>query len=311
MKRKYYNTNNKLFTPGAITTLAGKLDNGDKLKANDKLTDDELKQVPPLFAGLEPDFIPSEIEDRADIKGMAGRDFKALLYIMYMYPRSAYRTGPAQITASDYCSAVSLPLVGFKKYRNKNYNDWRISSSYFEIVDGHPVCSNVDKFIAVDMLLGYGLRSTEATNEGIMTTELWGLQTASAFLELSPDTSGLSPELVRIMRKLGFGNRKGNYATGYGSSTIAQHDVQLILKRELTPQERYWIRFHNNCNQVLRHLITQRWCYYRLQRSDNMIGSFSDWDTHITSIDTDANSMLGVRPKQQTILNDNKGLFGL
>jgi hypothetical protein len=285
---------------------------GFKLKAGEKLTDTQMARIPSMFAKLEPDFdVRSIINDKqyenSEGKSFLGKDLKALIALMYNKPRTAYwNSSRAQIHDTSFCSGVPLPLLGFKRFRGMTYNDFKLSSSCFEDtgeifnIKIRPDC--VEKLWHLDQLLGYSLASTSVEQHigtySVETTPLYGLGMLCALPADLPWTG----KVIRILREHGIGNRRGSFASTFGASEVQFNDI----KEDLLDTEKDFIRLYNNCNQTVRHLLTQRWAWYGNHRNTDMICDFRDWNNVPKSVDSDFE---GLKPKE--VITSSLEMYGL
>lgn len=322
MQVKFHNSTTKsIYSPNRIRDMLVLLESGEKLSTKEMLKDGDMAQIPKLFSQLPFDVNILGIEndskiETADGLSMLGSDFKALMLMMYKYTRSNYfkPENPGYRTA-HLSAAVPLPLVGYRNFKKRAFNDWKLPSDYFFVGDDGVLRikdQHMSDLFQLDVLLGYGLSSTSIDAEGVVTVNgLWGLSFASEWA--ARNKLQLSTAAVRFLQNNSLGKRRGNIGTAYGCSDIKLSDycASLQIKEDNVEATNAWRLYDRSC-QLIRHLLAQRWCYYNLHRSDDMIGGLGNWDTHVTSINKDSTSMAGIQPKQsQKTGKTAMELFGL
>lgn len=316
MKVKLYNKNDNLYTPGRIVELYEKLSDNVKLTYKDKLQDTDMAQIPKLFSRFPRGTNVLEVENDAEIatmdgKVMTGRDFKALLLVMYKYTRSAYwHSKESMIYNSSLAAATPLPLSGFKTHQKIDYEDWVIPGWKMDD-DGNPYLDDLMPVFLLDLYLGYALSSTELTDDGVIQLKgKYGLARARAYT----DAIGgfvITARMVRAFRELGMGKRRGNYASAFGASDMTLEEFANHTQHSTEDEDliKTWRVYNKSCT-LIKLMLGQRWCWYNLQRSPEMVGQITNWDKHYASIDKDSALGAGIAPTTRTN-KSTKELFGL
>ena len=84
---------------------------------------------------------------------------------------------------------------------------------------------------------------------------------------------------------------------GFHVSNPGEADEEAI-GTELNKGQKLWLSIHNNGTQNIKHMLTQRWAYYYLHRSDDMITNPFSWDKVLPTIDSPSTVMSGLQPKE-------------
>ena len=288
-----------LLSGGYLFSLAERLFAGEKLSAKEKLSESQLHQVVNMYSKLSPDFDIREIENDKtyqthDGKDFLGKDLKAITALMYSKPRSAYLNNKRPfIYDTSLCAGVPLPMLAFKRHRNLCFNGFRMSPKDFNVHEGGIIeCLEVEKMWKLDQLLGHSLASTSLENGSVHINETYGLGMLCGLQ--SEDIKGWTYKPVRILRELGFGKRRGNFASTFGASSVPLNTIE----EELTKDEKAFVLLYNHSNAAVKHLLTQRWAWYGNHRNDDMICDPRNWDNTPLSVDKDSNSFIGIKPQQ-------------
>ncbi len=308
---KFQSLNTSIFERDRLFNLLQEIREGKPAKNCNRLTPDQLLQIPSIYATLDPkDNIP-DIADDAEIKTVNdkiiyGKDLKAITMLMYTKPRTAYCDFKQEKQMRSLASgAVPIGLLGFKRFRNIPYDRWRQAINIPYTYDKGKIELNIDdetfrKIFKVDLLLGKTYASTYY-DEIDDTVKLnldnkWGLILLSAFLgdEWKP-----TAEDIRYFRD-NMGNYRGSFATTYGAARIETGS-------DMSPI----VRLYNKCDTAMRLLLAQRWAWYGMHRNSDMICDFQNWDKIPKNIDNMAGSMMGLKASPPTSGNLGKGVFGV
>jgi len=294
------------FEPGKLTTLAEEVLSGKARKEYTGLSLDELARVPTIYGTLDPrechvlDLEDEKIYKTSNGNELLGADIKSLTMLMYAKPRSAYVefARVKQCHQTMYSGAVPLPLLGFKRFRDLNYNLWRgmfehyasIDPKTFQLVERRK--NALEKAFRIDALLGNTLASTKynsATDQIEWDTKGFGLLLLSSLIG-----KGWRPnaETLNYLRVKGMGNYKGSFATTYGSARV-DNSTDDNIDSDI-------IKMYNAATTPLRLLITQRWAWYGNHRCDDMICDLQDWDIMPQKHDTITNAFIGLKPQKGT-----------
>lgn len=273
-----FNTNSiktrNIFEPGFLTQLTDDVISGKPSAEIRKLTTDEMQRLPEIYAPLnyKPDMLKElSVNDFIDGnsvyktpngKDITGEDIKAITMLMYLKPRTAYwKPDKPQIYDSSCCGAVPLPMLGFKRFRNINYEDWFIADQDISVV------------FNLDLLLGATLSSTKYDDSAgeVCWNKSLGLYRLS-----DNRGGGTRPNAndVKRFRTKGMGNHAGSYASVYGTSQVPEEGANLSDK------------LYNRCTTPMRLMLAQRWAWYGKHRNSDMICDFEDWDNIPKDIET-------------------------
>ena len=283
MAIKYYNRN--IYKPGTLYNLYKDLkehkasQQGGYIK--NRLKEQELSRLVEIYAAARPgtDFLAIKNEDilkTPEGNEVTGKDFKAMIRMVYEFPRGQY-SDIKQVENTSYNCAVPLGLLAYRNYYNKSYNDFRLQPEDFEVSEEYLIePANEDtirKVFNLDLLLGSALASTKLTAEGTLVewNSVYGLASLCAIEKFD-----LKVRIMKDLREPSFGNRRGHFTRGYGANYLKLEDYE----------EEYhdFLRLYNSCNQTLKHMLLQRWVYY-MPNNSNMITDFRDWDKPMASID--------------------------
>lgn len=309
-----------IFEPGRLTTLYTDLMSGADTKTVNRLSLDDLAKVPEIYASLDPNSLDiTELENDGEYltpnkNVILGKDIKALTMLIYDKPRTAYVDygSKSQVHNSNASGAVPLALLGFKRFKNINYDKWRTllkqhtTSTVSFDKSGRVAawCPSNDEDLKVywkiDMLLGKTLSSTyyDASTDTIKWNQKLGLLQVSTL-----KGKGWMPKPIttRFLREAGMGNHRGNFATAWGTARISIDRVPEGVDKDV-------VSLWNACDTPMRLLLAQRWAWYGQHRCSDMICSFADWDAQPENIDKMSNLLKGELPKQVSGLS---GRFGL
>jgi hypothetical protein len=297
-----YNVKQELFEPGRLVTLAEEIYAGKDSKSLNKLTTSEYMQLPSIYGCIDPtkqailDFKDKDELVTSNNKIITGADLRAITMLMYDKPRSAYvNLGKVkQVHESIYSGAVPIPMLGFKRFRNVPYDDWRekfegyvkLNKDTFELEPKKP--GAIELAFKIDILLGKTLASTyyDAGDNTIKWKNRGGLLTLSTLTGKSwrPSTAD-----VRYLREFGMGNHKGNFATAYGTSSMNTN----FENDKVNPRI---VRLWNSLDGPMRLMLGQRWVWFGMHRCSDMICDAQDWDYIPEQIDGTAKGFEGLTP---------------
>ena len=294
------------------------LKSGADVKSVNRLSVDDLARVPEIYGSLEPNKldIPS-IESDAEYvtpnkNVILGKDIKALTAMIYEKPRTAYVDfgKTSQVHNSIASGATPLALLGFKRFRGVDYGKWKkavLDKTTCRItMQGRKLEWTVNNdedlkiYWKLDMLLGKTLASTyyDSSTDTINWNQKMGLMQVSTLWGKGwiPDAT-----TVRYLRDSGMGNHRGNFATAWGTARISEDRIPDKVDKDI-------IRLWNICDNPVRLMLSQRWCWYGMHRCTDMITNIIDWDKQTENVDKLSTSFKGELPKEQ---KDIGGLFGL
>lgn len=299
-----------MFEKGRLQTLLKDLRAGKPTKAVRQLTVDQLAQVPSMFAKIDLNlYIPSLEDDlvfeTANGKKFYSQDLKAIVMLMYLFPRSAYckfDRGEHQYR-STVGGQVPLPLLGFKRFRNISYDKWRekvcefIGWTWnkenecfvFDIND-----RAAEAIFKVDLMLGKTYASTQydTVTDSIEMKDPnkhMGLVLLSSIVS-THDKFKMTADNIRLLRERGTGNYNGSTGTIYGSKKLEKEEL-----RELIPIER--IAIYNQADTPMRMMLRQGWGWYGMHRTDDVIVDPSNWDNKLPNLDNMGAGFIGVAPQ--------------
>jgi hypothetical protein len=317
MKFQTLGVTDNIFAPGYFRDLMSEIDAGTAVKDFTRLTPDQLATIPSIYANIDPstdimELKPDQVIMTGNNKPILGADFKAITLIMYTKPRSTYcKFKEVQVRARGLNGGVPLGLLGFKRHQNIRYDSWRktaLDEIKYEDKDNVMGFKFTDdalrKIFKIDLLLGKTFASTyyDPSDDTIKLHEKkdWGLILASAF-----NTVIWEPKVgdVRYLRDNNVSG-KGVFSTAYGAKQVP------VLKNDKLNLN--YLRLHNKCNTPMKLLLSQRWCWYGMHRSTDMICDHRDWDNQPKQIDNMAAGWDGVEPKQASSeLAGLKTMFGI
>jgi hypothetical protein len=274
-----------IYDEGLLTDLAESILAGVPTKDLRRMSTDEMHRLPEIYAQV--DFDPSSTGSILEYidsdktyktgnnKAIFGRDIKAITSLMYLKPRSAYwKPDKPQIHDTSVCGAVPIPMLGFRRWKDINYQDWLSKRGECEVED----------YYNLDLLLGYTLADTKynkVTDTVAFNTHL-GLGRFS--IKYYDPGWRLNYTDVRNYREVNMGNYKGSFASTYGAITMPN------------PDKDQKIAMHNACTVPMKLMLTQRWAWYGKHRNTDMICDFQDWDNIPKSVDDLSVSLAGLEP---------------
>lgn len=316
MKFETFKRTPDIFKPGTLTSLAEEIYSGKPAKDISRLTPDQFAQLPSIYGTLDPVGLDiTQLEDKKVYKTSLGKeilgaDIKAITMLMYDKPRTAYIEfgREKQVHNTALSGAVPIPMLGFKRFRNIEYDRWR--SAFDGEITFDPETlemkpkddDSIRKAFKIDMLLGKTLASTFYDREA--NTIKWkgplGLLALSA---LQADIWKLDVRTVKYFREYGMGNHKGNFATAWGTARLPD--------KLLDPKvEKRHIAMWNKAENPMRLMLAQRWAWYGNHRNTDMICSYRDWDIQPVAVDGTATAFIGLKP-QDSATGGIGGMFGI
>ena len=305
-------THTDVFAKDRLYNLLQDVREGKSVKNINRLTPDQLMQIPSIYASLEPSINIPDIDDNDQFttgnnKVIYGKDLKAITMLMYWKPRTAYCDfGKEKQMRSAASGAVPLGLLGYKRFRNIPYDKWRrnISVDYVYDISSGSIELQIDdetlrKIFKIDLLLGKTYASTyyDETEDTVKINKdnKWGLALLSAF---TGEQWKPTPEDIRYFRD-NMGNYRGSFATTYGAARIEDG-------RDMPPI----VRLYNKCDTPMRLLMAQRWAWYGMHRNSDMICDFQNWDNMPQNLDNMSAGFVGMKPVANAT-NSGKGVFGV
>jgi len=305
-----------IFTPGKLSELAEEVFSGKAAKDIKRLTPDEFAKVPAIYSSFNPREISVlELEDDKEYtttnkQNVLGRDIKAITMLMYDKPRTAYINfgSVKQVHQSIYSGAVPTVLLGYKRFWNIEYDQWRakyeghayIDPSNYTVVEKE---GDLELAFKIDVLLGNSLASTRY--DASTDTIVWNDKGYGLLLLSTIRGKGYRPniETLDYLRTKGMGNYPGTYATSYGSARIEPISYENIDNDILI--------MHNKASKPMRLLMSQRWAWYGNHRCSDMICDFQDWAYVPKSRDTLSMSFTGLKTKDAKPLAGIAAHFGI
>lgn len=266
-----------IYKQGFLNDFASNIFAGEKVK---KLNDQQFAQVISMYGMLDINFNIREIENNNEYISsnnnvFYGKDLKAITALMYDKPRSAYwSSAKAHIYDSSLSSAVPIPMLAMKRFRNVAYSHYMLKT-----VD-------LSNLWQLDQMLGRALASTSIVEGRVVLNKLMGL---GALCNVK--IVGWTSKVIRYLREEGFNSRKGHYASTFNAGVVSEDN------EDLSEEEISFVALYNSCNAAIRHMLTQRWVWYGNHRNSDMICDPRDWDNVPTSVDTTSNVFIGIKPK--------------
>ena len=321
-----------IFKPLFLTELYNNVISGKPTKEIRRLTTDEMHKIPEIYAQVP--YTPDDLHEGQSIldviesekeyttgngKTILGDDIKAITTLMYLSPRTAYwKPDRPQVHDTSASGAVPLPMLGFKRWKGIDYQEWNYFSTvgggseplaegvynqedempYFEInTSMYEPGDVVEHAFCVDLLLGKTLASTyyDVATDEVSFNKLWGLFILSAF-----NTKDYRPGFhdIQTFRNYGKGKHPGSYATAYGTAKVPDehfNEYPTIM------------HLYNQCNTPMRLMLAQRWAWYGKHRNDDMICDFQNWNNMPKSVDHISQSLHSIKPDEAFQVRFNLG----